>query len=386
MIKKLFFILVTVLLVFSNCFVICSAHNVYMSDFSAEKDKMQIIKVNISENSGIMGFQLHFAYNEEYVQVLGVTRGELTQKGSFMSNVGMNSGGFDVIWNNTSDIVGDGTIAIISIKPKTNQPFEIYISYSGMDTFNENWEEVQLNCNSAYSEEHFDDTDEHQMQTETLTQTQIESSNIGEITQQAGEVENTTQINITTITTTVEAVSPADDLPDNIGGMVISGFVDSEDIDINDLTTEEKDDVVESVNEVIKDNFGIEDYYENFDRLTDDYVEYLSNELISGICLLQPEKSDLEIIKEAMDENSVSRINKNNVRKIMLSLEKKGLKESYLKNMSEKDIANTLNSIIEKETTNSGNKFLLIITSTVLAILFIFFTCVYIRRKERNKL
>lgn len=356
-----------------------------MSNFSAEKDKMQIIKVNISENSGIMGFKLHFAYNEEYVQVLGVTRGDLTKKGSFMSNVGMNSGGFDLIWNNTSDIVGDGTIAIISIKSITNQPFGIYISYSGMDTFNEEWEEVQLNCYSAYSEEYFNDTGENQTQTVISTQTQVDSSHNGEVTQQASEVENTTQVNITTITTTVEAVSPADDLPEDIGGMVISGIVESESIDINDLTEEEKDDVMESVNEVIEENFGIEDYYENFNRLTDDYLEYLSNELLSSICLLQSEKSDRDIIKEAMDENSISRINKNNVGKIMLSLEKKGLKENYSNSLPRKNIVNVLNSIIEEENTNSGNKPILIITAIVLATLLITLTCICVRRKERNK-
>ena len=66
-----------------------------------------------------MGFKITVEYPVDKVEVKAVSRGELTSKGNFNTNFGINDGKFDVLWNNTENVNGDGTLFVITAISKT---------------------------------------------------------------------------------------------------------------------------------------------------------------------------------------------------------------------------------------------------------------------------
>ena len=143
----MFFLTVIFMLNFSVCAfasdkAIVSADDVSISDGTA------LVPVSISENSGIMGFKISLKYPSDLIEIVSVTRGIVTSEGNFNTDIGMNSGYINILWNNTQDVIANGTLFTLAIKEKTeiNGTIEINVSYSQLDTFNENWEDVVLDC------------------------------------------------------------------------------------------------------------------------------------------------------------------------------------------------------------------------------------------------
>lgn len=107
-----------------------------------------LIPIKIAGNSGIMGFKITVEYPVDKMQIKSVSRGEITTKGNFNTNLGINDGKFDVLWNHTENVTGDGTMFVISAQAETEitKDTEIKLSFSQSDTFNEAWEDVALDC------------------------------------------------------------------------------------------------------------------------------------------------------------------------------------------------------------------------------------------------
>lgn len=137
-----------------SCFMITAfAENtasVYVDKVFLNYGEPVMIPVRIKDNSGIMGFKITVEYNPDELELITVSKGEITANGNFSTNVGVNKGVVDIVWNNTADIVGDGTLFIISAKilSESLEYSQLNFSYSQPDTFNEAWEDVELQCSS----------------------------------------------------------------------------------------------------------------------------------------------------------------------------------------------------------------------------------------------
>ena len=147
--KKVLSFLISVIIVFA-----CSI-TVFAADASVTADKVSLsttestlIPVKVMGNSGLMGFKITVEYPVDKVEIDAVSRGELTSKGNFNTNLGINDGIFDVLWNNTENVDGDGALFVISAKAKSEitKDTEIKISFSQPDTFNESYKDVKFNC------------------------------------------------------------------------------------------------------------------------------------------------------------------------------------------------------------------------------------------------
>lgn len=126
---------------------------IYGSISADEVAGVQYVQVCIENNPGIMGCRLIFDYPEESLEVLSAVNGEVTKSGMFLDNIGDSEGSFEILWNSTSDTSDDGTLAVLEVKQLTEEPYEIGISYSQADTFNESWEDVVLVCENISSED-----------------------------------------------------------------------------------------------------------------------------------------------------------------------------------------------------------------------------------------
>lgn len=110
-------------------------------------EQTSLIAVNISGNEGIMGFKIVVKYNIEKIDIVSVSKGTVTNKGSFISNFGTNDGEFNVVWNNTNEIKEDGSLFVIGVKAKQNfDSAKISLSFSQPDTFNEQYKDVVFSC------------------------------------------------------------------------------------------------------------------------------------------------------------------------------------------------------------------------------------------------
>lgn len=128
---------------FADASVTVSADKVSLS-----QNEPTLIPIKIKNNSGIMGFKMTVEYPVDKLDIKSVSRGEITAKGNFNTNLGINDGRFDVLWNNVDEIKTDGTLFLISVQAKTEikKDTEIKLSFSQPDTFNEKYEDVAFNC------------------------------------------------------------------------------------------------------------------------------------------------------------------------------------------------------------------------------------------------
>lgn len=130
----------------------CSALNantVTADKTALTENETEQISVNISNNSGIMGFKITVEYPIEYIRINSVTKGSVTSQGNFDHNLGLKNGVVDIIWNSVEDEEKDGTLFILGVEllKKATEDIRIKISFSKEDTFNEKWEDVTFYCN-----------------------------------------------------------------------------------------------------------------------------------------------------------------------------------------------------------------------------------------------
>lgn len=152
---------------------------------SLSQEEPVLIPIKIENNSGIMGFKMTVEYPVDKLDIKSVSRGEITAKGNFNTNLGINDGRFDVLWNNVDEIKTDGTLFLISAQAKTEikKDTEIKLSFSQPDTFNEKYEDVAFDCkNIVISAKYIETTTQEKTtkngETTTKTPTPLDNSQI----------------------------------------------------------------------------------------------------------------------------------------------------------------------------------------------------------------
>lgn len=185
--KKIITIILAVFLIL-QCNIIAFATDavtVSADKISLSQEEPTLIPIKIENNSGIMGFKMTVEYPADKLDIKSVSRGEVTAKGNFNSNLGINDGRFDVLWNNTEEIKTDGTLFLISAQAKTDikKDTEIKLSFSQPDTFNEKYEDVAFDCkniviSAKYIETTTEETTTQNGETATKAPTPIDNSQI----------------------------------------------------------------------------------------------------------------------------------------------------------------------------------------------------------------
>lgn len=185
--KKIITIILSLLLLL-QCNITAFASNkaiVSADKVSLSQNEPILIPIKIENNSGIMGFKMTIEYPVDKLDIKSVSRGEITAKGNFNTNFGINDGRFDVLWNNVEEIKNDGTLFLISAQAKAEikKDTEIKLSFSQPDTFNEKYEDVAFDCkNIAISADYIEPTTEESTtssgETTTKMPTPIDNSQI----------------------------------------------------------------------------------------------------------------------------------------------------------------------------------------------------------------
>ena len=148
--KKFILFLLTLVISIQGC-MICFADNsslVYADEVSLNVNEIQLLPVNIKNNSGIMGFKMTVEYPSEYINIKSITKGSVTSGGNFNHNLGLKENKVDIIWNSIEDVKMDGSLFILGVEQLKELTDDIIIklSFSQEDTFNEAWEDVVLDC------------------------------------------------------------------------------------------------------------------------------------------------------------------------------------------------------------------------------------------------
>ena len=152
--KILLFILIIAILV-SNISMFSLSSNaanntINVSSAVTEVDSNNRFKVvvSFSNNSGIMGYKMLFSYDSTAVTPISVAQGKDFTAGQLTDNIGVKTGQFNVLWNSLSDFTGNGVAFEITFEKLADKNSEIVVGYSQEDTFNEDWDDVNLNCHN----------------------------------------------------------------------------------------------------------------------------------------------------------------------------------------------------------------------------------------------
>lgn len=185
--KKIITTILSLLMIFQCSIVAFAADSVtvFADKISLSQEKPTLIAIKIKNNSGIMGFKMTVEYPVDKLDIKSVSRGEITAKGNFNTNLGINDGRFDVLWNHVEEIKTDGTLFLISAQAKTSikKNTEIKLSFSQPDTFDEKYEDVAFDCKNIvisadYVEPTTEETTTQKGETTTKAPTPIDNSQI----------------------------------------------------------------------------------------------------------------------------------------------------------------------------------------------------------------
>ncbi len=114
-----------------------------------KKDSISI-PIKIKNAQALMGFKLSFTPSGNELKVNNVQSGELTQNGFLNHNADINESSFDVVWSGTEAIGNDGTICILNAEcVEAFKDFSFQITYSQQDTFDDNFNDIELVCEAV---------------------------------------------------------------------------------------------------------------------------------------------------------------------------------------------------------------------------------------------
>ena len=105
------------------------------------------VPIYIRNNHGIMGFALIFEYDSLMITPVEVEAGDMISTGNFADNIGSNADYFRVLWNNAENVSDNGLLLTVKfsvcegVAPET---VPLSLSYNQIDTYNENWDDVDL--------------------------------------------------------------------------------------------------------------------------------------------------------------------------------------------------------------------------------------------------
>ena len=113
------------------------------------------IPVLINDNPGILGFKLMFNYDTDVFEPLSVEYGDIIS-GGLQDNIegDMIPGSINVYWAGNENLYDNGVLFYVNLNVKTDATVQGYsvidISYSQVDTFDENFNDVKLRCNKVF--------------------------------------------------------------------------------------------------------------------------------------------------------------------------------------------------------------------------------------------
>lgn len=121
---------------------------VFAEKTTTEEGKDVLIPVKIKNNAGITGMHFVVEYDPEKVKVTNVTQGDIITQGVFDQNLNKKKGKFDIVWAGIENITEDGVLFNLYIR--ADKEFDgktsIKLSYVQKDTYNEQFENVYLDC------------------------------------------------------------------------------------------------------------------------------------------------------------------------------------------------------------------------------------------------
>lgn len=123
-----------------------SASSVTGDDAELNAGEKVQIPIVITQNDGIMGFRITVEYPEDILLQPSVKSGSLTESGLLDSNLTC-EGHLEIVWCGVADAQGDGSLFVLEFtvaEGTEGKNGKLYFSYSQADTFNELWEDVQL--------------------------------------------------------------------------------------------------------------------------------------------------------------------------------------------------------------------------------------------------
>lgn len=111
-----------------------------------------IVPVKISENSGLMGYNISVLYDNKVLAPISVEQGDAISGGMFNDSIETSvTNSFNVIWSNSENSSGEGILFYIVFKVNENAVGDTYIDldYVQADTFNESWNDVLLDISDS---------------------------------------------------------------------------------------------------------------------------------------------------------------------------------------------------------------------------------------------
>lgn len=152
--KKVFISIIALVISLSFCTAVFADEKITVGseDISTKQGETFLLPVEINRNPGIMGFKITVKYPYNQLILKDITSGAVTKTGLFNTSISdFNSvhGSFDVLWSTTENVKTDGTLFILKFEVAnlaSNGNYNISLSYSREDTFDENFNDLHLTC------------------------------------------------------------------------------------------------------------------------------------------------------------------------------------------------------------------------------------------------
>ncbi len=121
---------------------------IYAENTSAQAGSTVSVPIMIDNNKGIMAFRITVDYDQNAMTPVSVTaEDDLT--GLFDNSIDTSEpGSFDIVWSGSENITRGGTIVTVTFNIKNNVlgQYSVGLSYNPEDTFNEDGDDVKLEC------------------------------------------------------------------------------------------------------------------------------------------------------------------------------------------------------------------------------------------------
>ncbi len=261
---------------------------------TAEQGEALLVPIEIKNNCGIMGFKFSVFYDKDILELKSVSRGKITQNGALNDSIGVTeSGKVDIVWSSTENAVGDGTVFILNFIVLQTEETKISIEYSQPDTFNENYEDVILNCNKVVvnSVENIQSSSENETQNAGVDSTIIPDNesikNVVEIVLREFEVDSLEMLPEESREAFVNKVNNSVSQITQNGNSYFSDFDSLEDTYKNTVSQEFVDSVLESVDSYAVDSsindalsaVGCDDIADIPDNKKEEFVQLVEDNL-----------------------------------------------------------------------------------------------------------
>ncbi|MBQ3006733.1 MAG: hypothetical protein IJD78_04135 [Clostridia bacterium] len=149
--KKLLLIFMSFALLMTmlcNAYATDVLNRIYSDAVAGEAGEQVTIPVKIENNDGFMGFAVYVTYNVDVFTPVSVSKGTMLS-GMFNDGIATSTNNsFKVVYTGTGNVTADGELFNITfdVADDVSGKYEIELTYSQQDTFNENWDDIVLNC------------------------------------------------------------------------------------------------------------------------------------------------------------------------------------------------------------------------------------------------